>query len=398
VSDKYPQGDVLSSRGDRQGLSKKPRGKRIARKFGIAMLLVAALAGIGRLMLPWAVRDYVNRILDKNILYAGRIGPVHLHLLRGAYSIDNVRLLKTTGNIPVPFFSARRIEFSVQWDALLHRKLVGQITIDQPELNFVDAQDDSQRQTGAGAPWLATIADLFPFKINRAEIHDGTAHFRTYSGTEPVDVSLNHLEGAIDNFTNIRDETTPMVTTASATALAMNQARFEYKMTLDPFAYRPTYHVAVRLLGLDVTKTNALVRTYGGFDFKRGWFDLIVEIDAKDGQVVGYIKPLFRNLQVFDLQQDIEQGDVPRFFWQAIMGTATAVLRNTPRQQFGTLIPFRGDASGETTPDILPALGNVLRNAFIRAYLPKLQSAESGTEGIQFETPQLEIPTDGDEP
>ena len=45
--------------------------------------------------------------------------------------------------------------------------------------------------------------------------------------------------------------------------------------------------------------------TYGQFNFKRGWFDLVLEADADQGQIQGYIKPLFRNLTVFDV---IEEG------------------------------------------------------------------------------------------
>src|SRR6185369_12859262 len=100
---------------------------------------------------------------------------------------------------------------------------------------------------------------------------------------------------------------------------------------------------------------------------KRGWFDLVIEVDAKEGQVAGYVKPLFRNLKLFSLRQDIKEDDVPRFFWQAILGVAAAVFKNQPRDQFGTLIPFRGDASAPNT-DVLATIGNVLRNAFIRAY------------------------------
>src|SRR5438105_2520172 len=90
-------------------------------------LLLAALLGIGRAIMPWAVRDYVNRTLDRSPLYAGNIGEVQIHLWRGAYSIQEVRISKTTGNVPVPFFSAKRVDFAMQWPALLHGRLVGRV-------------------------------------------------------------------------------------------------------------------------------------------------------------------------------------------------------------------------------------------------------------------------------
>ena len=56
--------------------------------------------------------------------------------------------------------------------------------------------------------------------------------------------------------------------------------------------------MGMRLLGLDVTRLNDLAVSYGKFDFERGWFDLVVEAEAREGQVNGYVKPLFRNLQL----------------------------------------------------------------------------------------------------
>jgi hypothetical protein len=289
----------------------------------------------------------------------------------------------------VPLLTATQLDFSIQRNALLHGRVVGQFVMLQPELNFVASSNENESQTGSGGPWLEMIGDLFPFTINSAVIRDGSVHFRAYQSQKPVDVYLSHLNGSIDNLSNIRDETNPLVTTVQATATAMDQAKLEYKMTLDPFSYRPTFHLAVRLLGLDVTKLNDLALAYGKFDFKRGWFDLILEADSKEGQLTGYVKPLFRNLRVFSLRQDIKEDSVLQFFWQALVGATTTVFKNFPRDQFGTLIPFTGDATGSTTPDILATVGNILRNAFVRAYLPRLQPGAASVQEVQFEAPDF---------
>ena len=114
-------------------------------------------------------------------LYDGKIGDIDVHLWRGAYSINDIRLLKTTGNVPVPLFAAKRVDLAIQWDALLHGKLVGRILMEKPELNFVDNGSSSDSQTGNGGPWLQIIRQLFPFKINEAIIHEGAIHFRAFN-------------------------------------------------------------------------------------------------------------------------------------------------------------------------------------------------------------------------
>jgi hypothetical protein len=370
----------------RKHAHRRGRGWRV---LGIVCLVLLLVFGIGRAILPTIVRDYVNRTFDRNLLYEGRIGDVQVHLLRGAYSIHDIRISQRTGQVPVPLLSAKRVEFSIQWNALIHGRVVGQFELDQPELNFVAGSAESQTQSGAGGPWLEMIRELFPFTINSAVVHDGSVHFRAYQSKKPVDVYLSHLEGSIDDLSNVRNQTNPLVTTVQATATAMDQAQLQYKMTLDPFSYHPTFHLAVRLLGLDVTKMNDLALTYGKFDFKRGWFDFVLEADSKEGQLTGYVKPLFRNLKVFSLAQDIKEDSVLQFFWQALVGGATSLLKNVPHDQFGTLIPFRGDLSGTTRADILGAIGNVLRNAFVRAYLPRLEPGVAPVQEIQFEPPSF---------
>jgi uncharacterized protein DUF748 len=247
--------------------SSEHQPKKLGRwgRLGLVVFALAGLLGVGRLVLPWMVRDYVNRTLDRNLLYEGRIGEIEIHLWRGAYSIRDLRISKRTGNIPVPLFAGKRVDFSIQWNGLLHGKVVARLLMEEPELNFVDAPDESEQQTGAGGPWLEIIRDLSPFTIDSAVIHNGSVHLRTYAAEKPVDVYLSHLEGSIDDLSNIRRETKPLVTTVQATALVMDQAKLEYKMALDPFSYHPTFHMALRVLGLDVTKINDLALAYGKF-------------------------------------------------------------------------------------------------------------------------------------
>jgi hypothetical protein len=343
--------------------------------------------------MPWAVRWYVNQVLSRNPEYRGRIGPVTLNLWRGAYSIANVKISKRIGNVPVPLIEVKDLELAVQWNAILHGKIVGQVVLYQPQLNFVAGSADSESQTGAGTPWLGTLAKLFPFKINSVQVHKGAIHFRSYVRAEPVDVYLGKLEASVDDLTNVREETKPLLTTVQATGMAMDQAPFEFKMKLDPFSYQPTFDMGTRLLGLDVTKINDLAHTYGQFEFKRGFFDLVVQAQSREGEITGTVKPLFRNLVVFDIRQDVKDDDNPlQFFWQAILGVTTEVFKNHPRDQFGTSIPFTDDMTAPKT-DILVTIGNVLRNAFVRAYLPRLDRNGNDYDGIIFQPASITGPT-----
>src|SRR2546423_10806105 len=131
--------------------SPRPR-HRGWRRFFIVVLILVVVGGVGRAIMPWGVRKYVNRTLDRNQLYEGTIGTVTIHLWRGAYAIHDIKISKRTGNVPVPLFAAKQIDFAVQWNALFHGRIVGRVLMNQPELNFVDAPSEGESQTGEGRP------------------------------------------------------------------------------------------------------------------------------------------------------------------------------------------------------------------------------------------------------
>lgn len=378
----------VSDANSSQPVPARRAGKRSKwRLAGAILILLVGLLGLGRLFLPTVVRDYVNRSLNRSLLYGGQISGVSLHLWRGAYSIQDVRINKKISNVPVPFFDAERVDFALQWNGLLRGRIVSRILMERPELNFVDAPGDDD-QSGTGGPWLKILQDLSPFKINSAVVQNGSVHFRVYQEDLPVDVYLSEVQGTIENLSNIRGETSPRPARIQASGRAMDQARFEFKMTLDPFSYRPTFQLAARLLGLDVTLINDLALAYGNLDFQDGWLDFVLEMEANNGQLSGYAKPLFRDLRVFDITGK-SASDPIQYFWEALVGVTTTLLENPPRDQFGTLIPFSGDLSGSTTADLPATVGNILRNAFVRAYLPQFEPGMDANGFLEFQSPEF---------
>ena len=105
----------------------------------------------------------------------------------------------------------------------------------------------------------------------------------------------------------------------------------------------------------------------------------------------GYVKPLFRDLSVFSIEKDA-QGNVLLTFWEALVGVASELFKNQARDQVGTVIPIRGYLENPSA-DLLAAIGNILRNAFVRAYLPKLQGVAAEIDGMKFEPGSIIEPT-----
>src|SRR5699024_2382373 len=136
---------------DRHPTSSRAHGR--SRKILIAVLIIVVLLLAVRAALPTLVQRYVNNKLDESPAYAGHVGDIDIALIRGSYSIDDVEIVKTEGEVPVPLFAAREVEFSLLWKALLRGEIVGEAEIFEPVINIVDSDDESKKQTGEEGEW-----------------------------------------------------------------------------------------------------------------------------------------------------------------------------------------------------------------------------------------------------
>src|SRR5690554_5928211 len=140
------------------GPGRARRFSRAAVKLALTVIVILVLARIAAAqVLQW----YVNTKLDESPDYAGQVGDIDLALFRGAYRIEDIEIMKINGNVPVPLFAAREVELSVLWRALLNGAVVGEAVLHAPQINIVDSEDDSRKQTGEGGQWLTIIDDLF---------------------------------------------------------------------------------------------------------------------------------------------------------------------------------------------------------------------------------------------
>jgi hypothetical protein len=117
-----------------------------------------------------------------------------------------------------------------------------------------------------------------------------------------------------------------------------------------------------------VTRLNDLFRAYGRFDTANGYFFLYSELDAKDGLVTGYIKPLFKDLKVYDKQQD-KSKPLARKMYERIVSGVAKVLKNRPRDEVATKAEVLGRIDDPKVGTVA-AVVRLVQNAFFKAILP----------------------------
>jgi hypothetical protein len=345
------------------------RARRTA--AGIAIVLVLGLVAL-RLALPSLVQRYVNNKLDEIPEYDGHIGDVDIHLIRGAYSIDDIEIEKTTGAVPVPFFAAKTVDFSISWREIFEGALVGEITVFECSVNFVRGETKEESQTSIDDSWLKVVQDLFPFRINRFAIRDSSLWFHDL-GTEPkVDVYMTNLFALCTNLYNTRNLSTDVPADFRAKGTTLGGGQMELHIKLDPLADAPRFDLELAVKGVNLPELNELLEAYGKFNVKRGTFEVFSEIAGSEGSFDGYVKPFFEDLDVFELKDDAKNP--AKLLWQALVAGAVKIFKNHPADQIATKVPVSGTFE-KTEVGIWTTVLNVLRNAFIEAFNARLDES-----------------------
>ncbi len=341
------------------------RRKLLVTLASFAVLLVAV-----RMALPSFVQRYVNGKLDEIPDYDGHVGDIDLHLLRGAYVIKNVDLVKVAGRVEVPFFSAERADLSVQWGALLDGKLVGKISLTRPKLNFVSGPSPQQSQESVDSSWQDKVQALFPLRINSFEVSDGQIHYRDFHSDPKVDIFVDSLYVEAKNLTNSKDVSDTLFAVVEARGVAMKMAPVTMHLEIDPFAEQPTFELKASLRRLALPSLNDFIRAYGDFDFEKGTLSLDTELAAAGGGIKGYVKPLLNDVKIVDWKEDAVKP--LKALWETAVGAVGALFTNPQKDRIGTEIPIEGKIEHPGT-NIFAIIGGLLKNAFIRALTPGLE-------------------------
>lgn len=339
------------------------------------LLSLALLLLVLHLALPYLVLNYLNGKLADMGDYRGRIEDVDLAWWRGAYRADDLIIEKKNERVQAPLFTANAIDIGLSWRALWKdQALVGEIVLEQPHLNFVDGNEENDSQTGDGVDWRDRVNDLMPFTLNELRIVDGQVSFRNFQADPPVHVYANAINASLFNLTNTADQEQGRVARFEGRAKLFNQAPIEATARFDPYTDWEDFQFSLRLTGLDLTKLNDFASAYGNFDFAAGTGDLVVEAEANNSQLDGYIKPLLRNVEVFNFEQDVENDDKGFFrgIWEAVVGGGEEVLQNQSKDQFATRVELSGSTKNA---DVSPfqAFVAILRNAFVEAFSARFE-------------------------
>jgi hypothetical protein len=141
----------------------------------------------------------------------------------------------------------------------------------------------------------------------------------------------------------------------------------------------PAFDLKLALVNTDLPSLNDLLRSFGRFDVAAGKLSVYSQLAVKDGNIDGYVKPMFADLEVYNYQKD-KNTPILHQAKELVIGGASHLLKSRRTDQVASDIDLKGKLTNPNV-DTWQALGQVLRNAFIQAIIPGFDRAVASQAG-----------------
>jgi hypothetical protein len=344
--------------------------KRKYRKRTILLIVLGVLLVV-RIILPYVVLHYANQRLASLDGHYGHIRDIDLAIIRGAYTINDIYINKTDeqGKTIAEFFKAETIDLSVEWRALFEGKLVAEVEFERPVLNYKKDANIGENAPKDSTNFIQLIKDFTPLDINRFQVNNGEIHYLDESSNPLVDIPLTRVQLEGKGLTNNPSEGVALPASIMMNA-ALYDGEIDIDVALDPLNDAPTFDLDAVLTKTELTYLNPFFTEYARFDLKAGNMEMACELAAKDGQFAGYVKPVIKDLDIIQFEE--EEGNLAQIAWEALVGAVAEVFQNQPKEQIASKIDLNGRF---TDPHVafIPAVISVLKNAFIKALQPSVE-------------------------
>jgi hypothetical protein len=346
---------------------------RLGTRTGKTIVIILVVLICIRLLLPYVVLHYANRSLASMDGYYGHVDDINIALIRGAYQLKNIYINKVDSvtDVQTTFFHSEVIDLSVEWKALFHGAIVGELVFQRPLLRFTKDKAEPKQVTQDTTDFRIILKKFMPLKINRFEVHHGVIEYRDSTSKPVVNLDMTETYILAQNLKSVyKTEENILPATVQAKSY-LYEGYLDYKMKLNPLADRPQFDINAELVNTNLVKLNNFFKAYGKFDVNKGSFGLYTEMAAADGKFKGYVKPIIQDLDVVG-PEDRSDSFLQKI-WEHIVGAAGMVLRNWRKDQVATKIPIEGDYDN---PKIgtLEALVEVLLNAYVQALMPSIDN------------------------
>jgi hypothetical protein len=201
--------------------------------------------------------------------------------------------------------------------------------------------------------------------LRRLEIRRADLGFINAKAEPDYRVFVHDATVSAEGLSNHRSSGTARVS-MQGRLMDSGMARFDGRFR--PGGRGPDFDLDLRLEDAELTELNDLLQAHAGVDVTSGRLTVYSEMRVRDGRVDGYVKPLFRDLEIYDPAQERQESPVAKLK-EGAAELAAKLLRNQPRQEVATVVPISGPVSDPDAGTWQTLIG-LLHNAFVQAILP----------------------------
>jgi hypothetical protein len=263
--------------------------------------------------------------------------------------------------------SSGHLDIGPDQEALvLHR-----VAVTNPSVSYVKrtAEDERRLQKVKRATTVPQPRPTYRLDVEDARIRAGNFSLVDETASPPYRLALTKSDVTVRGYSNQESERRG---SASVRGRFMDSGHASIDATFASGAQRPDFDMKVRLEDAPLVEMNELLRARGGFDVVGGQFSFYSELAVRNGRVEGYVKPFFKDLDVYDRAQDAKKP-IGQQAYEAMVGVAGSVLENRFRDQVATRADLSGPVESPDAPTWQIVVG-LLKNAFWRALLPGLDA------------------------
>jgi len=244
------------------------------------------------------------------------------------------------------------------------------LTVENVHMDYVHAAETATKETQVKKETVKTAKQLSNkpdtlVKIEKAVIKNSEFGLVNEAVQPPYRVFLTKGELHLDNISNQFTEGTGII---KLKGQFMGSGATLVSGTFRPETKSPDFDLNIKIEKTQMRLMNNLLRAYGNFDVTDGLFSVYSELSVKNGEVQGYIKPLFKDMKVYDRRQDKEKSLFHQLY-EGLVGGIAKLLQNRPREEVATKVEVSGPVENPKT-STWETVVNLIRNAFFKAILP----------------------------
>lgn len=253
-----------------------------------------------------------------------------------------------------------------------HREVrLDDVTVSGLRLDYIHTAATASAEKRRGEEMAAVAKDTTPetkMRIVRLRLRGSELGMVDRSGTNPYRLYIDHTD--LD-MTNLSAGFVQGPAHAEIKGRFLSTGATKGSVTFRADRAGPDFNLAVAIEGGSLPAANDFLRNYGKFDVVKGTFSIYTEIQVRNGQITGYVKPLFKDIDVYDSRQD-KKKPVLKKLYEKVVGGLSHILENKPREQVATVVDVRGTIADPKTSTWTTVV-RLVSNAFVKAILPGFQ-------------------------